>query len=156
MLTIVVLATGWMADRTIHFRRAEEVLDRNTFGAGRFSQTWTSIHAARAYRDASPSELKLYFKSELFGCIQNTWRYHDRIDAVTDDAWSAIRLANESMKLLECKTPDDFFAFAVDFLPDENDGLFPELHDTDSEQHKSLRKFLEAALLEENEIQWGP
>ena len=152
----MVLATGWLADRTIHFRKTEAVLDRNTFGADRFAQTWTNVRAARTYRDASPAELKSYFKFELFGCIQDTWRYGDRIDTVTDDEWSSIRLANETLKLLECKTVDEFFEFATGILPNENDGLFPELHDVDSEQHKSLRRFIKTALNDENAIQWGP
>ncbi len=121
----------------------------------RSAKTRATIIAARAHRDGAPDDFAIFLKHELFWCIQNTWRYQEDIDLVSDDEYSALRLANETLRILECDSPNDFFEFAVDLIPDENDGLFPELHDKSSADHRSLVNFIRRALESEHEIVWG-
>jgi len=162
IIAVIALAIGWIADRRITERRHRQELEdvfkvhqqevEDTFiGSYRFREAYQSILTARDYRDSTPTQFEERTDYELVWSMTVLWRYENQINqTMDDDSQSAVVLANEILQLLDCSDSNAYFQFAKTLLPDEGDGLFPELHDLLSDEHKSLKNFVDRAVNPEN------
>ena len=165
VLAVLALAIGWITDRQFYERRYQQKLEailahqqqeleririghqqelEDTFvGSYRFQEAWEAILAAQDLLDATPAQIKERIDHGLFWSMRIVWRYERQIDKTIDDeSYSAVVLARQVLQLLECQNAKAYFRFATNLMPDEGDGLFPEIHNRQSTEHQSFEEFI--------------
>ena len=155
-VTIVALTIGWVVDRNARERRHQEDLeDAISSGSFRSDEAWTAISTAKAHKSLSRDEFEDWTKGKLAWAMFVLWRYEKKINnAIDDESPSAIALANEILTTLECDTTKEYLQLAAEYMPDNGENLWPELHDLDSEKHESFKAFLQRAAATNSTIEW--
>ena len=159
---IAALCFAWYFDRTriqreLDTERAttEERLYDIWRGVSTSSEAHECIILSRTYlKRSSDTTFDSSIRDILISTMLDVWMAERHIEDAFENDGSATTCGNDIITLLDCATTDDFFQLARKWARNEIE-RFPEIHDTESPEHKSLRSFVQRSIETENVTAWG-
>lgn len=125
-------------------QECEEKIDSVSLGLGTAYVAATRANVARTHKDMSCKEFSEELKGSLVGEMMSLWRYEGSVnDAGFEGAEAgSLRIGSRILEVLGCDSTAEFFEVARKLFNDDFADHFPELYDTESEDHKSFRSFV--------------
>lgn len=132
----------------------EQRLDDQIGSTYRSTRAHDVILHARS-RQRFPDDQDDVWEFRLIEIIRDVWRDRENIDEY-ENHWTdpnpSLRYCHDAMAVLGFETAAEYFVAARKFIDEPE--LWPEVHDESLDEYKSLRKFIEDSLPDENATQW--
>lgn len=159
---IAALCFAWHFDRSrlqreLDSERAatEERLHNVWRGVSASSEAHECIVLSRMYlKRSGDATFDNTMRDLLIATMLDVWMAERHIEAAFENDSAATTHGNDIITLLNCATTDDFFRIARNWGRNEIEG-FPEIHDHESPEHKSLRSFVQRSIETKQVTEWG-
>ena len=170
VIALIAILTGWLVERqkweSERARLMEDSSERdvNLFvGFSTFANTNRSTNIFYELSELSDDEEMDYaefMKTQLVSDLLEIFTHQKELKICSETRayanFEARSLSRNVLKQLGCKTTDQFFETATSLEKYSNPSYYPELHDSHSDEHNSLRKHVESAILILDQLLPGP